>query len=59
MESSVECYAMAEQCERQAATVHSKRAREILLSAAEAWRRLGDDLKKEETTYRPSSRVAG
>jgi hypothetical protein len=52
MKTSGECYAMAEQCERQAGTVQNKRAREILLATAESWRKLADDIKKEEAIFR-------
>ena len=43
MESAVKCYAMADQCEEQAATTH--RTREILLELAANWRSLGDTLR--------------
>jgi hypothetical protein len=55
MESAAECYAMAEQCERQAQTVGSARAREILEEVAGKWRSLGDQLKAPETTAQPSA----
>jgi len=57
MESSVECYAMAEQCEQQAARVLDRRAREILLATAGSWRTLADVMKKEEAVFRKSSRT--
>jgi hypothetical protein len=48
MESALECYAMAVQCERKAEEAESERRRSILLGVAAAWRRLGDDLKAKE-----------
>jgi len=50
MESAVKCYAMADQCEEQAATIHNAKAREILLEVAANWRSLGDTLR---VTLRP------
>jgi hypothetical protein len=38
METAPDCYAMAEQCEQQAATVKSDQPREILLEVAAKWR---------------------
>jgi hypothetical protein len=48
MESSIECYVMAAQCERQAAEVKSEPTHQILLAAAAAWRRLGDQSRQRE-----------
>jgi hypothetical protein len=47
METPRECYEMAEQCERQAATVKNQRARELLLEVAAKWREIGDGLKAD------------
>jgi len=61
METPRECYDMAEQCERQAATVKNERARELLLEVAAKWRQLGDDLKAEKSftsRARPSSQAS-
>jgi hypothetical protein len=55
METAAECYAMADQCERQAQAVGSARAREILLEVADKWRNLGDQLKAQEAASRPSA----
>jgi len=56
MDTSRECYQMANQCEQQAAVVHNQQARQILLEVAARWRRLGDELKaKEAPTSPPSS----
>jgi hypothetical protein len=57
METPHECYEMAEQCERQAATVKNEQARKILLEVASKWRDLGDILKKRDLSFRPSSRA--
>ena len=48
MDTPLECYAMVDQGEREAAEVHNMRAREILLSAATSWRKLGDAIEKVE-----------
>lgn len=55
METPRECYQMAEECERQAATVHNERARHLLLEVAAKWRQLGDDLEAEAVTFQRSS----
>ena len=52
IETQAECYAIAEQCEERAATVHGARAREILLEVAGQWRRMGADLTAQ-TVSRP------
>lgn len=48
METSAECYAMAEHCERKALEARSVLARETLLDVAAGWRTVGDDLKARE-----------
>ena len=48
MDTSRECYQMANQCEQQAAVVHNKQARQILLEVAIKWRRLANELKARE-----------
>ena len=50
MDTAAECYAMAELCEEQAATVHSPQARQILREVAATWRSVGATL-----TARPPS----
>ena len=50
METTAECYAMADQCEEQAATIYNAQAREVLLEVAANWRSLGDTLR---VTLRP------
>lgn len=58
MEKAADCYEMADKCLQMAKEVRNARDRTILLEVAELWRKLGDDLKKEETaTRRPSSRT--
>ena len=55
METARECYEMAEQCERQAATVKNKEARQILLEVAVKWRKLADDIQASEAVLRVRS----
>jgi len=55
METSGECYQMANQCEQQAAEVKNPDARVILLEVAARWRSLGDVLKAAETPTSPPS----
>ncbi len=45
MEKSLHYYAIAEQCEREAAQASREQTREIMLEAAAQWRRLGDEAK--------------
>jgi hypothetical protein len=45
IETAAECYAIAQQCEQQAATFNTDRARQILLDVGAKWRGLGDELK--------------
>jgi hypothetical protein len=54
MDTSRECYQMANQCEQQAALVHNPHARQILLEVAGKWRKLGDELKVREEPTTPS-----
>ena len=44
LQTAAECYAMANQCEGQAATVSSGEVRGILLEVAATWRDLGNSL---------------
>ena len=55
METAAECYAIAQQCEEQAATFTSDRARQILLDVGAKWSGLGDELKARATPSRPSA----
>jgi hypothetical protein len=55
METAPECYAMATQCERQAATVKNPEARQILLEVAAKWRELGDQIRDREASIRRAS----
>jgi hypothetical protein len=48
MEKSLHYYAIAEQCEREAAEASHEQTREIMLEAAAQWRRLGDEAKSDE-----------
>jgi|HubBroStandDraft_2_1064218.scaffolds.fasta_scaffold4176331_1 hypothetical protein len=59
METAPKCYEMADNCERQAATIETERGRRLLLEVASKWRDLGDILKKRELASRPSSPGTG
>lgn len=54
MATSAECYAMARQCEAEAAKTPRPQARQLLLVAAAKWRELGDQIRAQES--RASSR---
>jgi hypothetical protein len=48
MDNSLHYYAIAEQCEREAAETSREQTREVMLEAAVQWRRLGDEAKPDE-----------
>jgi hypothetical protein len=48
MDTAVECFAKADECDRQARHARSAGAREALLEVAAAWRRIGNDLQRRE-----------
>jgi hypothetical protein len=48
MDRSLHYYAIAEQCEREAAEASREQTRNIMLEAAAQWRQLGDNAKSSE-----------
>jgi hypothetical protein len=55
MDKSLHYYAIAEQCEREAAETSREQTREVMLEAAAQWRRLGDNAKSNENQKTPRS----
>ena len=48
MDKSLHYYAIAKQCEREAAEASLEQTRKIMLEAAAQWRQLGDKAKSSE-----------